>query len=100
MLLGNPVTVDLIGIAVGHAYFFLDFVFPAVADLRAWRLKRLVRCPWPLSRLNQRPNVIDAGGGGNQGVVAGGGGGNGGDGEGGAADVRIRWEEPPPDDGE
>ena len=28
MILGNPATIDLIGIAVGHTYYFLEFVYP------------------------------------------------------------------------
>ncbi|KAM4577826.1 derlin-3 [Fundulus diaphanus] len=28
LLLGNPVTVDLLGISVGHVYYFLEDVFP------------------------------------------------------------------------
>jgi Derlin-2/3 len=37
---------------VGHCYYFADFVFPVVAELRGWRLKRLVVSPWPLRWLN------------------------------------------------
>jgi hypothetical protein len=37
---------------VGHCYYFADFIYPVVADLREWRLKRLVYAPWPISALN------------------------------------------------
>mmetsp|Transcript_40722 Transcript_40722/g.82154 ORF Transcript_40722/g.82154 Transcript_40722/m.82154 type:complete len:229 (+) Transcript_40722:106-792(+) len=67
VLLGNPVTIDLVGIAVGHVYYFYDFVFPVVADIRKWRIRRPVTAPWPLSRLNS--DTEDN------------------------ADVRIRWEQ-------
>jgi len=67
VLLGNPVTVDLVGIAVGHAYYFADTVLPKVAELREWRWARrsVVRAPFPLSYLNEdRDEDGGAGGGG------------------------------------
>ena len=36
VFLGASASVDLIGIAVGHLYFFLDDVYPQVADVRGW----------------------------------------------------------------
>lgn len=45
ILLGNGITMDLIGIVVGHTYYFLEFVFPVVADIRGWKLKRLMEPP-------------------------------------------------------
>ncbi|GKY94637.1 hypothetical protein MPSEU_000429200 [Mayamaea pseudoterrestris] len=45
VLIGNAITMDLIGIAVGHLYYFLEFVYPVMADLRGWRVKRLMEPP-------------------------------------------------------
>jgi Derlin-2/3 len=45
VLLGNSVTVDLIGIMVGHAYYFLEYVYPVVADVRGWPLRRIMEPP-------------------------------------------------------
>lgn len=52
VLLGNPVTIDLVGIAVGHIYYFCDFIFPVVAELRGWTRTRIVKTPFPLYYLN------------------------------------------------
>jgi Derlin-2/3 len=43
--LGNPIETDLLGIIVGHVYYFLEFVYPVVADLRGWRTKRILCTP-------------------------------------------------------
>jgi Derlin-2/3 len=45
VLIGNAVTMDLIGIAVGHAYYFLEFVYPVMADIRGWKIKRIMQPP-------------------------------------------------------
>jgi Derlin-2/3 len=45
MLLGNSILMDLIGICVGHAYFFLEFVFPVLADARGWQVRRVMEPP-------------------------------------------------------
>ena len=45
ILLGNGVTMDLIGIIVGHTYYFLEFVYPVIAEIRGWRLKRILVPP-------------------------------------------------------
>ena len=44
-LLGNSITMDIIGIAVGHTYYFLEFVFPVVAEIRGWPIKRVMEPP-------------------------------------------------------
>ena len=49
MLLGNSPAVDLVGIAVGHLYFFLDDVFPYT---RAGRGRRPLRTPAWLRQLS------------------------------------------------
>eukprot|EP00980_Cylindrotheca_fusiformis_P023015 scaffold10054_cov140-Cylindrotheca_fusiformis.AAC.6 len=45
VLIGNGITMDIIGIAVGHTYYFLEFVYPVVAEIRGWRLKRILEPP-------------------------------------------------------
>lgn len=45
VVLGNPATVDLIGIVVGHTYYFLEFVYPVVAEARGWRVKKVLHTP-------------------------------------------------------
>ena len=51
VLLGNSPSVDLIGIAVGHLYFFLDDVYPYT---RAGKGRRPLRAPFWLLRLQQQ----------------------------------------------
>lgn len=45
VLMGNPIVMDLIGICVGHIYYFLEFVYPVIADIRGWQVKRLMEPP-------------------------------------------------------
>jgi|TARA_B110000971_G_C19917802_1_gene457660 Derlin-2/3 len=45
MLMGNSPTIDLIGMAVGHMYFFAEFVYPKLAEIRGWRIRRLMDPP-------------------------------------------------------
>lgn len=45
VLIGNSITMDLIGILVGHAYYFLEFVYPVLADIRGFRVKRIMEPP-------------------------------------------------------
>jgi Derlin-2/3 len=42
LFLGNPIETDLLGIVVGHAFYFLDIVYPQVAEVRGWRLKKVI----------------------------------------------------------
>jgi Derlin-2/3 len=48
VLLGNGYTMDIIGIIVGHTYYFLEFVFPVIAEIRDWPIKRIMVPPAPL----------------------------------------------------
>lgn len=48
VLLGNGVTMDIIGIIVGHTYYYLEFVYPVIAEIRKWPIKRLMVPPPPL----------------------------------------------------
>jgi len=62
LLLGNSVTMDLIGICVGHAYYFLEFVYPVMADIRGWRIRRIMEPPavlhWICGTYGQQDNVV------------------------------------------
>ena len=51
ILIGNSITMDVIGICVGHCYYFLEFVYPVVADIRGWKTKRIMEPPMPLQWL-------------------------------------------------
>ncbi|KAJ1416550.1 Der1-like family-domain-containing protein [Ochromonadaceae sp. CCMP2298] len=39
------VQMDLMGIVVGHTYYFLDCVYPQVAAVRGWSLKKILVTP-------------------------------------------------------
>jgi Derlin-2/3 len=45
LMIGNSVLMDLIGICVGHAYYFLEYVYPVLADIRGWPIKRIMEPP-------------------------------------------------------
>lgn len=45
LFLGNPIETDLLGIIVGHIYYFLDVVYPQVAQVRGWSWRRCISCP-------------------------------------------------------
>lgn len=44
-LLGHSITMDLIGICVGHVYYFLEFVYPIMCDIRGWKARRIMEPP-------------------------------------------------------
>lgn len=44
-LLGHDVKQDLLGIAAGHAYFFMEDVWPALAAARGWRVAQVLPSP-------------------------------------------------------
>lgn len=48
LLLGHDITSDVLGIAVGHVYYFAADVYPALAAARGWRCRRVMRTPWIL----------------------------------------------------
>ena len=48
IVVGNSVTVDIIGILVGHTYYFLEYVYPVVAEIRGWKLKKIFEPPMVL----------------------------------------------------
>jgi Derlin-2/3 len=45
MFIGNPIETDLLGIVVGHVYYFLEFVYPHLARVRGWRRQKLLVTP-------------------------------------------------------
>lgn len=45
VLLGNSVTTDLMGIVVGHTYYYLEYVYPVLSETRNWPLKRIMEPP-------------------------------------------------------
>jgi Derlin-2/3 len=45
LLLGHSAMVDVIGIAVGHSYFYLKFVLPEIAEIRGWRCRQFLITP-------------------------------------------------------
>lgn len=45
VVIGNNVTMDVIGIMVGHLYYFLEFVYPVMAEIRGWQIKRIMEPP-------------------------------------------------------
>ena len=48
LVLGNPIETDLMGILVGHIYFFLDRIYPQVADVRGWKWRKPMQLPFYL----------------------------------------------------
>ena len=53
VMLGNNATIDLMGIAVGHAYFYFDEILPQIAEIRSWRLRKFIRTPSVLTHTIQ-----------------------------------------------
>ncbi|CCI49833.1 unnamed protein product [Albugo candida] len=72
LALGNSATTDLIGIIVGHTYYFLEDIYPSIAAIRGWKISRPLATPRILKYLcdpqvatlqqNAVPNVIGLGG--------------------------------------
>lgn len=44
-LVGNAVDMSLVGIAVGHAYYFLEYIYPVVAKVRGWKRRKIFVAP-------------------------------------------------------
>ncbi|OQR89585.1 Der1-like family, partial [Thraustotheca clavata] len=68
MVLGNSATIDLIGIVVGHIYYFFEDVYPTIADIRGWRVRRVLKTPAFVKFLcnpqaftmgNAQPNIVN-----------------------------------------
>lgn len=45
LVLGHSVIIDMIGIVVGHMYYYLEDVWPAIADARGWKRRKLLSTP-------------------------------------------------------
>mmetsp|Transcript_20943 Transcript_20943/g.28816 ORF Transcript_20943/g.28816 Transcript_20943/m.28816 type:complete len:269 (-) Transcript_20943:103-909(-) len=45
LVLRNPVEMDLLGIIAGHTYYFCDNIYPQVATIRGWPIKKIVITP-------------------------------------------------------
>ncbi|ETO84951.1 hypothetical protein F444_01201 [Phytophthora nicotianae P1976] len=61
ILLGNSATTDLIGIIVGHIYYFLEDVYPTIASIRGWKTQRPLATPRFIRYLfDPRPVAVDA----------------------------------------
>jgi len=45
VVIGNAIMMDVLGIAVGHWYYYWEFVFPVVAQVRGWPLQRVLEPP-------------------------------------------------------
>ena len=45
LCLGNPIETDFLGIIVGHLYYFLDHVYPQVAENRGWSYRKILVTP-------------------------------------------------------
>ncbi|EEY61542.1 Der1-like family, putative [Phytophthora infestans T30-4] len=60
ILLGNSATTDLIGIIVGHIYYFLEDVYPTIASIRGWKTQRPLATPRIIRYLfDPRPVAVD-----------------------------------------
>lgn len=63
VMLGNPATTDIIGIVVGHLYFYLEDILPEVGRIRGWRWRRPLKTPGLLHFLCGTRLAGTAGGG-------------------------------------
>lgn len=45
LLIGTPVEMDLLGILIGHIYYFFDYVYPQIARLRKWPVEKIIVTP-------------------------------------------------------
>jgi Derlin-2/3 len=41
----DGIAMDLIGITVGHLYYFLEYVYPTIAEIRSWPIKHILVPP-------------------------------------------------------
>ena len=45
LLIGNPIEMDVLGMLAGHIYYFLDYIYPQVAYIRGWSMKKVIHTP-------------------------------------------------------
>jgi len=63
LLIGTPVEMDLLGIIIGHVFYFCDQIYPHIAQYRKWRLGRILVTPTIISNLfvrNEGLYIIDS----------------------------------------
>ena len=70
-IIGNPLETDLLGIVVGHIYFFLDVIYPEVARIRQWpeSCRRIIVTPSIIKYLLDDRERGGRGGGGDEGNI-------------------------------
>lgn len=44
-VLGNSPIVDMLGMAAGHIYYYIDDVLPEIARIRGWTVRYYLRAP-------------------------------------------------------
>ena len=69
-MLGSSPLVDLLGMVAGHAYYFLEDVYPRMTGRRLLKTPAVVRALFPAQAI-QAPRMAAAGGGGFGGPAAG-----------------------------
>lgn len=45
VMLGNSATIDITGIVVGHCYYYLEDIYPQIAEIRGWRNRKILKTP-------------------------------------------------------
>ena len=45
LLLGQSVMEDVVGLGIGHLYYFFEYVFPEVARIRGYSVRRWLEAP-------------------------------------------------------
>jgi Derlin-2/3 len=65
-MLGSSPLVDLLGMVAGHAYYFLEDVYPRMTGRRLLKTPAVVRALFPAQAI-QAPRMAAAGGGGDRG---------------------------------
>jgi Derlin-2/3 len=59
LVVGNSAMSDVMGIVVGHVYYFLEDVLPKVAEIRRWSWRRVLVTPSLLKRICNQIDVGD-----------------------------------------
>jgi Derlin-2/3 len=58
LFIGNPIETDLLGILVGHIYYFLVAVYPRVAEIRGWSHQKILVTPSVLKYMCGEDNGV------------------------------------------
>lgn len=59
LLIGNPIEMDVLGIIAGHIYYFFDLIYPQIAEIRGWPVKKIVFTPPFLHYLFHSERLFD-----------------------------------------